>query len=79
MTEDFAPPTPTDVTSARLALDLTQTEAAAVLGADRVTWARYEGGTRNLSAVEWRYWLHVTGLKRLPFGSAKATKVAAAG
>ena len=75
MNDEFTPPSPADVTTARLSLGLTQGEAAELLGADRVSWARYEGGTRTMSAVEWRYWLHVTGIERIPFRATKVAKV----
>lgn len=63
-------PTPAEVLQARQARGLTQADAAALLGCDRVTWARYEGGTRRMSAIEWRYWRHVAGVERIPFRAA---------
>ena len=68
------PPKPAEVIKARKSLGLTQAEAAEFLHADRVTWARYEGGTRSISAIEWRYWLHVTGIARIPFRSSKVAR-----
>lgn len=60
-------PTPDQIKSARATARLTQSEAAALLGAGQVTWARYESGARSLTAHEWRYWLHIAGLERIPF------------
>jgi DNA-binding XRE family transcriptional regulator len=60
-------PTPEQIKAARERAALTQEQAAALLGAGRVTWTRYETGTRSLSPHEWAYWLHVAGLKRIPF------------
>lgn len=59
--------TPSDLRKARISAGLTQTEAAALLGKQRLAWARYEAGTRSISMAEWRYWLHVAGLERIPF------------
>lgn len=60
-------PTAKEIAAAREQLGLTQAEAAALLGVIRVTWARYEGGTRDMTEAEWRYWKHVAGLERIPF------------
>lgn len=65
-------PVPAEVLQARQALGLTQAEAAALLGVDRVTWARYEAGGRAMSAVEWKYFKHVAGVERIPFRAAVA-------
>lgn len=64
-------PTPAQLTAAREQLGLTQTEAGALLGIHQVSWARYEGGTRTMSGVEWAYFKHVSGIERIPFRSAK--------
>lgn len=61
---------PEDVRKARVSLGLTQTEAAALLGMQRLSWARYEAGTRSISEIEWRYFLHVAGIERIPFRKA---------
>ena len=42
-------PTAKEIAAAREQLGLTQAEAAALLGVIRVTWARYEGGTRDMT------------------------------
>lgn len=63
---------PVDLRAARVRIGLTQSEAAALIGVDRVTWARWEGGTRQMSEVTWRYWCHVAGLERIPFRARKA-------
>jgi transcriptional regulator with XRE-family HTH domain len=64
-------PTAKEIAAARERLGLTQSEAADLLGVIRVTWARYEGGTRAMSEAEWRYWKHVAGLERIPFKTRK--------
>ncbi len=61
-------PTPAEIKSARAKVGLTQTQAAALLDFGQVSWARYESGARSLRAHEWRYWLHVAGILRIPFG-----------
>lgn len=66
-------PKPDEIRAARTQAGLTQTEAAALLGVTRVHWARYEAGTRNLSASQWKYWLHVAGLGKLPFRPHRIT------
>ena len=60
-------PTPANIAAARRSLDLTQAQAAALLGVIRETWARYECGTRAMSASDWRYWRHVAGIERIPY------------
>jgi len=67
------------IRSAREQAGLTQTEAAALIGVTRITWTRWETGTRPPPSEHlWRYWLHVAGLERLPFRS-RASAAAAAG
>jgi putative transcriptional regulator len=58
---------PAEIRSARELAGLTQSQAAEILGVDRVTWARYEAGTRTLSPEQWEYWLHKAGIARMPF------------
>jgi len=60
-------PSPSEIRKAREDAGLTQAEAALLLGVTRVAWARYEGNDRALRREEWRYWLHVAGLERIPF------------
>lgn len=62
-------PTAAQIRAAREKLRLTQAQAGELLGVIRETWARYEGGTREMSEAEWRYWKHVAGLERIPFRS----------
>jgi putative transcriptional regulator len=64
-------PSPSEIRSARERAGLTQTEAAAILGYDRVTWWRYETGEQTPKPHEWAYWLHVTGQTRIPFSSSR--------
>ena len=61
------------IRSAREQAGLTQAQAAALLGVDRVTWTRWETGALPPPSVPiWRYWLHVAGLERLPFKPAES-------
>jgi len=59
------------VLEARQSLELTQAQCAELIHSDRVTWARYEGGTRQMGEMEWRYFRHVAGLERIPFRARK--------
>lgn len=58
---------PTTIRAARERAGLTQSEAGALIGVDRVSWGRYEAGVRSLRPHEWAYWLHVAGIKRMAF------------
>ena len=62
---------PADLRTARQSLGLTQTEAAALLPVDRVTWARWESGSRPMHPAWYRLWRHMVGLERIPFRPAK--------
>jgi transcriptional regulator with XRE-family HTH domain len=56
------------IRTARDQAGLTQAQAAALLGVTRLTWLRWETGAANPpSEAQWRYFLHVTGLERIPF------------
>lgn len=59
-------PTKDEIRSARIGAELTQQQAAALLGVGRVTWTRYELGTRHMTETAWLYWLHVAGIQKLP-------------
>jgi transcriptional regulator with XRE-family HTH domain len=60
--------TPSDIRAARKAAGLTQTEAAALIGVQRVTWTRWECGlSPPPSEYVWAYWKHIAGLERIPF------------
>jgi Predicted transcriptional regulator with C-terminal CBS domains len=60
--------TPRDIKKARHQADLSQTEAAQLMGVSRATWARWESKSDMApSPQEWAYWLHVAGIKQLPF------------
>lgn len=61
------PVSPKSIQDARSRAGLTQAESAALLGVDRVSWARYESGARALSPALWRYFLHVAGMERIPW------------
>lgn len=63
-------PAPTEVRAARAAAKLTQAAAAQLMGVDRVTWARWETGERNMSREDLRYFRHVAGIERMPFKRA---------
>lgn len=68
-------PTPDAIRASRDAAGLTQAGAAGLLMlSGPVRWAEYEAGTRRMPTIAWRYWLHVTGLRRLPWRAhAEAT------
>lgn len=67
-------PTAAQIVYARNQAGLTQEEAAELLGVGRVTWTRYELGTRSMTEAEWRYWKHVAGLERIPFRARKTAE-----
>lgn len=61
-------PSPALIRSARLEAGLTLQAAADILElSGHPRWAEYEAGRRKMPAVAWRYWLHMTGLQRLPW------------
>ena len=64
--------TPSDLKFARQRLGITQAEAAALLGVDRVTVTRWETGSRPMSPMAQAYFLHVAGLERLPWRPFRA-------
>ena len=68
---------PSDIRSARQQAGLTQAQAAALLGVDRVTWTRWETGALPPPSVPlWRYWKHVAGLEPMPFTPREAEATA---
>lgn len=64
--------TPSDLRAARQRLGLTQAQVAFMIRVDRVTWARWESGSRPMSPMAQRYFLHVAGLQRLPWRPFRA-------
>ena len=54
-------PTPADVRSARAAVGLTQTQAAALIYKKLLAWQRYESGDRAMDAAYWELFLIKTG------------------
>lgn len=60
-------PAPQDVRSARLKCGLTQEAAAALIGLQRLAWARYEAGAREMQPALWVLWRHLAGIERIPF------------
>jgi len=64
--------TSADIRAARLSLGLTQSEAAALLGVDRVTWARWEAGTRPMHPAWYRLWRHLAGIEKIPFRARRS-------
>ena len=63
---------PSDLKSARQRLGMTQAQVAFMLRVDRVTWARWEAGTRPMNPMAQAYFLHVAGLERLPWRPFRA-------
>jgi len=63
--------TPLDLRADRLSLGLTQAQAAALLPVDRVTWTRWEAGTRPMHPAWYRLWRHLAGLEKIPFRPAR--------
>lgn len=61
-------PTPGQIRSARLKAGLTLAQAASLAGLGAHSrWAEYESGRQAMDPVRWLYWLHVSGIKRIPF------------
>lgn len=61
-------PTPAEVRAAREAAGLTQEQAAELAGyGSRPRWVEVETGRRAMEPVRWAYWLHVAGIRRLPW------------
>lgn len=56
-----ATPTHEQVKAARLAANLTQAEAAALMHADLRTWQRWESGDRQMRASDWELFQLKTG------------------
>lgn len=67
-------PKPDEIRAARESLGLTQTQAAELLGFKRLAWTLYETGNTEMLPALWAYWLHVTGIKRLPFPKPRSKK-----
>lgn len=62
------PPTPKDIHAARVEAGLDTYDAAFKAGyTDRSQWSHVESGRRQMQPWRWAYWLHVTGVQRLPF------------
>jgi DNA-binding XRE family transcriptional regulator len=60
-------PTPDEIRMARLKAELTQAQAAEVIGFKRDAWAKYEAGRAEILPALWELWLHKVGIRRLPF------------
>lgn len=56
------------LTEQRASVGLTQQACADLLGVDRVTWARWESGERQMPAYALRLWRHLAGIERIGFG-----------
>ena len=54
-------PTPADVKSARAAVGLTQTQAAALIYKKLLAWQRYESGNRSMDVALYELFLIKTG------------------
>jgi transcriptional regulator with XRE-family HTH domain len=55
------------IRAARELSGLTQSQAADLIGVSRPTWARWEAGGTPPTEHQWRYFLHVAGIERIPF------------
>jgi len=51
---------PKVIRKARRALDLTQTDAARIIGVAKRTWQSWEAGTRNMPVKKWELWQFYT-------------------
>lgn len=70
---DTIVPPPAGRAAIRKSTGLSQTAAGKLIGVSRAEIARWEaeGGTDAPTVHQWRYFLHVLGLERLPFRAAK--------
>jgi len=61
-------PTPAEIAAVRTRVGLTQAECARLAGMKtQPRWAEYEAGKHRMDGWRWRYFLHVAGIRRLPF------------
>ena len=58
--DGLPPATPERIAQARAAAGLTQTQAAALVGAKVLAWQRWEGGQRGMSLDAWALYLLAT-------------------
>jgi DNA-binding XRE family transcriptional regulator len=74
-TDKKGAPAPDQIRARRMRLNMTQAEAAGVLGLSQRTWQQYELGTRNMSPSNWHAFIKQgkklppkpsTGIKRGP-------------
>ena len=49
----MTPPTPEQIRAARQSANLTQTQAAELIYKQRLAWARYESGDREMDPALW--------------------------
>ena len=49
----MTPPSPEEIRAARQSAHLTQTQAAALIHKQRLAWARYEAGDREMDPALW--------------------------
>lgn len=62
-----------DIRAAREAAGLTQDQAAALVHVDRVTWARWENGTRAMHPAMWELFCLKTAPQGAPAPDRAAT------
>lgn len=75
MTPRKSRPLPATLKTLRIAADLTQTEAGAIVGVPLRTWQEWEYGKRNMSPLLWHCWRHwVRGKDAPPIVSRKTVK-----
>jgi hypothetical protein len=68
-----ARPNPAEIRAGRKQAGLTQEQAAALMKWAVLRWGRKERGEVPFEQHEWKYFLHVAGLERLPFRSIRKT------
>ena len=67
-------PSPAEIRSARKQSGLTQQQCADLMGWPRLRWLRKENGHTPMEPHEWRLFLHLSGITRLPFERRSRTK-----
>jgi len=63
-------PTSENVRQARDAAGLTQTQAAALIGASLRSWQEWEQGKTKMHPGLWRLFRHLAGIERIPYRAA---------
>jgi DNA-binding transcriptional regulator YiaG len=69
-----ANPTPESIREARAASGLTQSAAAALIGASLRAWSAWEVGGRNMPAAKFKLFRHLAGVERIGFAQPKKVR-----